>query len=68
MAKLHEGDKVSFRTVSGRIKGKVTEVKTEPFQLSGATIKADEKDPRYIVTSKKTGTRTSHTAGGLKKR
>ncbi len=67
MKKPHEGDKVSWKSSNGKVKGKVVEVKKKPFQLHGKKIKATKDDPRYLVESK-SGARASHTARALKKR
>ena len=67
MKKPHEGDKVSWKSSHGKTKGKVIAVKTKPFQLHGARIKASRDDPRYLVESK-SGARASRTAHALKKR
>ncbi len=68
MTKLHEGDKVSWKTSNGRTEGKVVAVKTRPFQLHGEKVKAAKEDPRYVVEAKKSGARASHTKHALKKR
>ena len=67
MKKAHAGDKVSWKSSNGKVKGKVVEVKTRPFQLHGARVKASVDDPRYLVESK-SGGRASHKAKALKKR
>ena len=67
MKKPHEGDKVSWKSSNGKVKGKVVEVKTKPFQLHGTKIKASANAPRYLVESK-SGARASHKAVALKKR
>ena len=68
MKTLHEGDKVSWKSSHGKVKGKVVAVKTRTFQLHGQKIKASVTEPRYLVEAKKTGVRASHTAKALKKR
>ncbi len=68
MKTLHEGDKVSWKTSNGKVKGKVIAVKTRAFQLHGQKIEATVSDPRYLVETKKTGARASHTADALKRR
>ncbi len=67
MKKAHEGDKVSWKSSNGKVKGKVVAVKKKPFQLHGTKIKASPDNPRYVVESK-SGTRASHKAKALKKR
>jgi surface antigen len=67
MKKAHEGDKVSWKSPDGKVKGKVVAVKTKRFQLHGAKVNASADDPRYLVESK-SGVRASHAAHALKKR
>ncbi|WP_432522006.1 DUF2945 domain-containing protein [Kineococcus sp. SYSU DK006] len=57
---VKKGDHVSWNTSQGETEGKVTEKKTEDFELYGQHRKASEDDPQVIVESDKSGKEAAH--------
>ncbi len=57
---MKKGDHVSWNTSQGETEGKVTEKKTEDFELYGQHRKASEDDPQVIVESDKSGKEAAH--------
>ena len=57
---MKKGDHVSWNTSQGKTEGKVTEKKTEDFELYGQHRKASEDDPQVIVESDKSGKEAAH--------
>ncbi|NAZ76884.1 HVA1 family protein [Kineococcus sp. T13] len=54
------GDHVSWNTSQGQTEGKVTDRKTEDFELYGKHRKASEDDPQVVVESDKSGKEAAH--------
>ena len=57
---MKKGDHVSWNTSQGETEGKVTERKTEDFELYGQHRKASKDDPQVIVESDKSGKEAAH--------
>ena len=69
MAKdLKPGDKVSWNSSQGEIKGKVEKKVTSTTKVKGHTAKASKDNPEYKVKSDKTGAEAVHKPAELKKR
>ncbi len=69
MAKdLKSGDKVSWNSSQGEIKGKVEKKVTSATKVKGHTAKASKDNPEYVVKSDKTGAEAVHKPDQLKKR
>lgn len=68
MAKsLKAGDKVSWGSSQGTVKGKVVKKTTTPMEIKGHHVAASKDNPEYVVKSDKTGAIAAHKAEGLKK-
>lgn len=63
-----KGDKVSWKSSQGRIKGKIVKKLTKNTKIEEHKVKASKDDPQYLVTSDKTGAKAAHKPGSLKKR
>lgn len=63
-----KGDKVSWKSSQGKVKGKVVKKLTRNRKIEGYKVKASKDDPQYLVESKKTGARAAHKPGALKRR
>jgi hypothetical protein len=62
------GDKVSWKSSQGEVKGKVVRKLTEPSKIKGHVVAASEENPEYLVRSEKTGAVAAHKPDALKKR
>jgi Hypervirulence associated proteins TUDOR domain len=68
MAKsLKPGDKVEWNTSQGKTSGTVQKKLTGSIKIKSQKITASEKDPKYLVTSAKSGKPAAHGAAALKK-
>jgi hypothetical protein len=65
---LKSGDKVSWNSSQGEIKGKIEKKVTSPIKIKGHIGKASEENPEYVVKSDKTGAEAVHKLDQLKKR
>ena len=65
---LKAGDKVSWNSSQGEIKGKVEKKVISPINIKGHTAKASKENPEYLVKSDKTGAEAVHKPDQLKKR
>ncbi len=69
MAKtFKKGDKVSWKSSQGTIKGKVVKKLTKNTKIEDHKVKASKDDPQYLVKSSRTGAKAAHKPGSLKKR
>ena len=66
--KLKKGDKVTWSSTQGMIKGKVAKKLTKPIDIKGHHVAASPDNPEYLVKSDKTGAEAAHKPGSLKKR
>ncbi|WP_432512947.1 hypervirulence associated TUDOR domain-containing protein [Kineococcus sp. SYSU DK001] len=57
---VKKGDHVEWNTSQGTTEGKVTDRKTDDFELYGKHRKASEDDPQVIVESDKSGKEAAH--------
>lgn len=55
---LKQGDRVSWKAGSGRLRGEVSRVITTRTTVGGRTVAASASDPRYVVTDERTGKTT----------
>ena len=64
---FEQGDKVEWNTPQGKTRGTVRKKLTDRTEVGGQTIAASEDDPRYLVTSEKTGKEAAHKPDALNK-
>jgi hypothetical protein len=58
--KLHKGDRVSWRSHSGRGHGVVQEEITERTQIRGRTVNASKEHPQYRIRNDDSGRDVAH--------
>ncbi len=61
------GDRVSWNSEAGRVRGEVTKVHTSDFELLGRTRRASDDEPQYEVQSDKTEHVAAHKGSALRK-
>lgn len=61
------GDRVTWDSRQGPVKGKVVKAVTGTTKVKGHVAKATPEDPQYVVKSDKTGAEAVHKADALKK-
>ena len=66
--KLKAGDKVSWQSQQGEIKGTVKKLLTKPTKIKTHNVEASKENPEYLVESDKTGAQAAHKPAALKKR
>ncbi len=64
---IKTGDKVTWNSSQGTIKGTVEKKLTSPTQIKGHKVAASKDNPEYLVRSAKTGAEAAHKPGELKK-
>ena len=64
---LKKGDKVSWQSSEGTVKGKVVETITHPTKIKTHKVAASKENPEIRVKSDKTGAEAAHKASALKK-
>ncbi|MFB2581250.1 DUF2945 domain-containing protein [Herbiconiux sp. P15] len=65
---LQRGDEVSWKTHGTTTSGKVEKKITEDTEAAGRTVRADDDDPQYLVTSDKSGREAVHKPDSLNKK
>ena len=68
MAKLKVGDRVSWNSEAGRVRGTIVKVHTKDFAFKGYTHHASKDDPQYEIKSDKTDHVALHKGTALKRR
>jgi hypothetical protein len=68
MAKLSNGDKVTWRSHGGEAVGEVEREITDDTKAAGRTVRASPEEPQYLVKSDKSGGEAVHTPSALKKK
>ncbi len=64
---MKKGDHVEWNTSQGTTEGKVTDKKTDDFELYGHERRASEDDPQVIVKSDKSGKEAAHKESSVDK-
>jgi hypothetical protein len=67
MAKLKVGDRVSWNSEAGRVRGTIVKVHTKDFAFKGYTHHASKDDPQYEIESDKTEHIAAHKGSALRK-
>ena len=62
-----KGDKVSWSSSQGRVRGVVVRKAVRGFKIKDFKIAASAADPRIVVKSDKTGETAAHKPGSLRK-
>ncbi len=65
--KFKAGDKVTWNSQQGEIKGTVKKLLTQPTQIKSHKVDASKENPEYLVEGDKTGAKAAHKPGSLKK-
>lgn len=65
---LKPGDKVSWKSSQGTVKGTVEKKLTAPRKIKGHPVAASKDNPEYLVRSDASGAEAAHKPGALKKR
>jgi hypothetical protein len=63
-----KGDKVTWKSHGGEAVGEVTKKITKDTEAAGRTVRADEDNPQYLVTSDKSGSEAVHKPSALHKK
>ena len=61
------GDKVSWNSSQGEVKGTVEKKLTKPMMIKTHKVAASPENPEFLVKSDKTGAKAAHKAEQLKK-
>ncbi len=56
------GDRVSWNSEAGRVRGRIVRVVTTPIQFKGYTVHASTDEPQYEITSDTTDHIAMHKA------
>jgi len=61
------GDRVSWNSEAGRVRGRIVRVVTTPIQFKGYTVHASADEPQYEIKSDKTDHITMHKGSALRR-
>jgi hypothetical protein len=61
------GDRVSWDSEAGRVKGVIKKKLVAPTKRKGYTVRASEKEPQYVIVSDKTGHVAVHKGAALRR-
>jgi hypothetical protein len=67
VTELRVGDRVSWATPQGRIRGRIVDRCTHPFEFAGRSISASALKPVFIVQSDASQVKAAHRAPALRK-
>lgn len=65
--RFERGDRVSWNSEAGRVRGQITRVVTSETQFKGYTVHASEDEPQYEITSETTDHVAMHKGSALRK-
>ena len=65
--RLRIGDRVSWNSEAGRVRGTIVKVHTKDFTFKGYTHHATKDDPQYEIKSDKTEHIAAHKGSALRK-
>lgn len=68
MTEFKKGDRVSWDSSQGEVKGKVERKLTSEMHIKKHKVAASKDNPEYLVRSDKTGAEAAHRPGELRKR
>ena len=61
------GDRVSWNSEAGRVRGRIVRVVTTPIQFKGYTVHASADEPQYEIKSDKTDHIAMHKGSALRR-
>jgi hypothetical protein len=61
------GDRVSWNSEAGRVRGRIIKVVTSPMKFKGYAVRASEAEPQYQIKSEKTDHIAMHKGSALRK-
>jgi hypothetical protein len=61
------GDRVSWNSEAGRVRGRIIRLVTTPIQFEGFTVHASAEEPQYEIKSEKTDHIAMHKGSALRK-
>jgi hypothetical protein len=61
------GDRVSWSSEAGRVRGIIRKKVTRPIRFKGYTVRASTAEPQYLIESEKTGHLAMHKGSALRK-
>ncbi len=61
------GDRVSWNSEAGRVRGRIVRVITTPIQFKGYTVHASADEPQYEIKSDKTDHIAMHKGSALRR-
>jgi len=64
---LKIGDRVSWNSEAGRVRGSIVRVVTAPIQFKGYTVHASADEPQYEIKSDKTDHIAMHKGSALRR-
>jgi hypothetical protein len=64
---FHVGDRVSWNSEAGRVRGVITKRLTAPTKLKGYTVRASKEEPQYLIVGDKTGHLAVHKGSALRR-
>lgn len=65
--RFKRGDRVSWNSEAGRVRGRITRVVTSPTAFKGYTVRASREDPQYEIKSDTTDHIAMHKGSALRK-
>jgi len=65
--RLKIGDRVSWNSEAGRVRGSIVRVVTAPIQFKGYTVHASADEPQYEIKSDKTDHIAMHKGSALRR-
>lgn len=61
------GDRVSWNSEAGRVRGRIIKVITSPIKFKGYTVRASEDKPQYQIKSQETDHIAVHKGSALRR-
>lgn len=61
------GDRVSWNSEAGRVRGRIIKVVTSPMKFKGYIVRASEDEPQYQIKSEKTDHVAVHKGSALRR-
>lgn len=65
--RFHVGDRVSWNSEAGRVRGRIIRVVTSEIRFKGYTVHASREEPQYEIRSEKTDHIAMHKGSALRK-
>lgn len=65
--KFHIGDRVSWNSEVGRVRGTIKKILTRTMKFKTYTVHASADEPQYLLISEKTGHEAMHKGSALRK-